>query len=395
MTRQNVTDGPREILTRKCPTCAGDGIVYSDESVAIDIERKLRELAAKPRSKAFTIELNARIAAMVVPRLEELEALTKRRFLILGRPNVHNDHFAVLKEGAYEQLAPEAPVQEGQKLEVQPVEVGLYDPSAGVAKLDGYAVVVAGAAKQVGKKLKVQVDRVFEGVAYASVVTTRKPVEPPITAETEAEKPTRATKSTTATTPAEPKKAEPKKAAAAKAVEAEAEEAEPAEAVAEAAEEEAATDTAAADAARKKRRRGTRGGRGRKRKPAGAAAAAAEAVEEEAEQPEPPTEAVEKAPRIHVPDLDLGAEDEVTEEGAEPSDNGSEAARKKRRRGTRGGRNRRKKPAAAVNGVEPAAGEAEAAEPEPAPVAAAAPEEQPGFEYVPMAEWIDDIEDRS
>ena len=29
MTRQNVTDGPREVLTKKCPTCAGDGIVVS------------------------------------------------------------------------------------------------------------------------------------------------------------------------------------------------------------------------------------------------------------------------------------------------------------------------------------------------------------------------------
>ena len=46
MTRQNVTDGPREILTRKCPTCAGDGIVVSDHTVAMQIERKLRALAA-------------------------------------------------------------------------------------------------------------------------------------------------------------------------------------------------------------------------------------------------------------------------------------------------------------------------------------------------------------
>ena len=42
MTRQNVTDGPREILTRKCPTCAGDGIVVSDHTVAMQIERRLR-----------------------------------------------------------------------------------------------------------------------------------------------------------------------------------------------------------------------------------------------------------------------------------------------------------------------------------------------------------------
>jgi ribonuclease G len=46
MTRQNVTDGPREILTRKCPVCEGDGVVVSDVSVAIDVERRLRALAA-------------------------------------------------------------------------------------------------------------------------------------------------------------------------------------------------------------------------------------------------------------------------------------------------------------------------------------------------------------
>ncbi len=51
MTRQNVTDGPREILTRKCPTCAGDGIVVSDHTVAMQIERKLRgaRVAREPR----------------------------------------------------------------------------------------------------------------------------------------------------------------------------------------------------------------------------------------------------------------------------------------------------------------------------------------------------------
>ena len=40
MTRQNVTDGPREILTVACPTCDGDGIVVSDETNAVDAERQ-------------------------------------------------------------------------------------------------------------------------------------------------------------------------------------------------------------------------------------------------------------------------------------------------------------------------------------------------------------------
>ena len=45
MTRQNVTDGPREIMTRPCPTCGGDGIVVSDATNALQIERRLRALA--------------------------------------------------------------------------------------------------------------------------------------------------------------------------------------------------------------------------------------------------------------------------------------------------------------------------------------------------------------
>src|ERR1044072_7382523 len=36
MTRQNITDGVREILTAPCPTGAGEGVVLSAETVALD-----------------------------------------------------------------------------------------------------------------------------------------------------------------------------------------------------------------------------------------------------------------------------------------------------------------------------------------------------------------------
>ncbi len=80
--------------------------------------------------------------------------------------------------------------------------------------------------------------------------------------------------------------------------------------------------------------------------------------------------------------------DAVAEEtdGAEPA-----PAKKKTRRGSRGGRNR-KKPAVAVaaagseNGTEPA---------EPAKASAEASgngAEPPADEYVPMSEWLDDLD---
>ncbi|MEX2031438.1 MAG: Rne/Rng family ribonuclease, partial [Dehalococcoidia bacterium] len=140
MTRQNVTDGPREILTKKCPTCTGEGVVVSEATAVVDIERRLRALAAsKPRTKAFRVELNAHVAELLIgpgaSRLQEIEANTKRRFYVDARDAVAHNHFVVVDEGTLEKLKPQAPVEEGQELDVKPVEVGRYDSSAGVAKL--------------------------------------------------------------------------------------------------------------------------------------------------------------------------------------------------------------------------------------------------------------------
>ena len=112
MTRQNVTDGPREMMTRKCPTCAGDGIVYL-RGVGRDRRRAAAAaLAAGSRAQAFRIELADPIAsALVGPgarRLVELEALTKKRFFLAGKPETHLDHFVVLSEGKLVDLAPPA-----------------------------------------------------------------------------------------------------------------------------------------------------------------------------------------------------------------------------------------------------------------------------------------------
>src|SRR5437016_9611256 len=89
MTRQNVTDGPREVMTKKCPTCGGDGIVVSEHTAAVDVERRLRSLVTPgSRAKAFKVEVAARVAWLVAgpggSRLRELEETTKRRFFLVG-----------------------------------------------------------------------------------------------------------------------------------------------------------------------------------------------------------------------------------------------------------------------------------------------------------------------
>jgi ribonuclease G len=410
MTRQNVTDGPREIMTRKCPTCAGDGIVYSEASAAIDVERRLRSFAAGSKSQAFRIELSAPIAsALVGPgarRLIELEALTKRRFFLEGKPSTHADHFVVLAEGKLADLAPQSPVEEGAELTIELVEVDRHDAAAAVGKLDGLDVCVGEAAELVGKRVKVRVERVLDGTAYATLARRAKQGPEPLTAEAEAEKPTRkppARKGAGAQVDGELLDGEPvddgEPVADADEPTDEVETLEALEATtadaeaegAEAEEEDAEDEPAAAGApAKKKTRRGSRGGKNRK-KPAGATAATAAAGEEaageaeaeieaEAEVEDDAAEAPTKPPRaqtprtprsvtIHVPSDSFGRDgDDEEADGAEPAaeaaaDGTTAPAKKKTRRGSRGGKNR-KRPAgagaaagASTNGAEPANGD--------------------------------------
>ncbi len=71
-------------------------------------------------------------------------------------------------------------------------EVGRYDATAAAGKIDGIDVLVADAAKLVGKKATVTIGRVLEGQAFATLVASGATGEGPITFESEAEKPTRA-----------------------------------------------------------------------------------------------------------------------------------------------------------------------------------------------------------
>ena len=378
MTRQNVTDGPREILTRKCTVCGGDGVILSEASAAVDAERRLRALAASaPRTKAFKVELEAKVASRLVgpgaSRLLAIEEETKRRFLLVPRSDVAVERFEVLGKGTPESLAGNAKGAEleGKQVELKLGEVGRYDVKAGVGKLDGVTVCVGNASGLVGKKAKVRIERVLDGTAYATVVGGKKAPEEAITAESAAEKPTRKP-------PAKKQVDEPQPGAVSE--EAAAGVDDDVDAVAELEEGAAAEAGVEGDAEtgvvaavdqppKKKTRRGSRGGRRRKKKPATAEANGAAAPDVTATEGSAAESAAADgdgrlhvdheadgdgdAPRIHLPDPALGREDEQDEApSADPAGADGEEPRpkKKTRRGSRGGRNRRRKPAAAQGG---------------------------------------------
>ena len=205
MTRQNVTEGVREILTKTCPTCQGEGVVLSEESVSIDAERRLRELAAeRPEPEAYLIQIHPRVAALLaggVGRpLLAIEDETGKSFHFEGSEALPLDHFAVTMEGSREEVEQRAlPFSEGDEVLVTIEEPHMYNEDDAVAKLDGYVISVAKAGRLIGKKTLVRIDKVARSAASATLVegaevsdaTPSNGAAPPKASDPESKKPRR------------------------------------------------------------------------------------------------------------------------------------------------------------------------------------------------------------
>ena len=175
MTRQNVTDGVREILTKTCPACDGEGVVLSEETVAIDAERQLREVALeKPEVEAFLVQVNPRVTHLLVNGpgrpIQDVERETGKQFLFEGSEGLPIDHFAVTLEGTREEVEGRAlPFQEGDEVLLKIEEPHMYAEDDAVAKLDGYVIAVAGAGRFIGEKRLVRIEQVGRTAASGSL----------------------------------------------------------------------------------------------------------------------------------------------------------------------------------------------------------------------------------
>ena len=247
MTRQNVTDGPREILTISCPSCAGDGVIVSPETHAVEAERRLRRHVAGSKSEAFLVELHSEVARILSgpggTHLEELEKETGRRFAFKTKKSFRLDRFQILAEGKASQIEglgpkPEEPAKTRAKRGRAPTAVALEDTVL-EAELEEVASGEDGAAPP-EEKPKKKTRRGTRGGRG------------------------RKKKAATAATAADGAKVEPQP------------EPEPEEAAAPAPGEAGVNgDAPAEEKPKKKTRRGTRGGRRRRKKPAAETGSAA------------------------------------------------------------------------------------------------------------------------
>ncbi len=190
MTRQNVTEGVREIMTRSCPTCEGEGVIRSEETIAIEFERRLRDVAVEhPEAEAFLVQANPRVSTQFTGHgsrvLHALEAQTGKSFLFEGSEGLDLDHFAITFIGTRAEVEERAlPFRQGDEVLVEIVEPHMYDVDDAVAKIDGYIISIAGAAPYVGEKRMVRIDQVGRTAASALLLDeSGEVIAPPVREE--------------------------------------------------------------------------------------------------------------------------------------------------------------------------------------------------------------------
>ena len=177
MTRQNVTDGVREIMTRDCRVCGGEGVVRSEETIAIEFARRMTQLATDSAdAEAFLLQINARVTAEFTGQggwmLAGIEQTTGKRFFFEGSEGLPGEHFDVLLAGTLAEVEERAvPFRPGEEVFVELIEPHMFRAGDAVAKIDGYIVAVRDGGDKIGSRVMVRIESAGRNEADAVIVS--------------------------------------------------------------------------------------------------------------------------------------------------------------------------------------------------------------------------------
>ncbi len=176
MTRKNVSDGILGTMCKVCPCCEGRGFVKSEETIRLEVERKVRKLTRESKNRGFLFKLNSDIAALVIGQdgknLKHLESITKRYIAIQSDPKLPLDTFLLVAEGSVGQIKEAArPCRPGDLIDLVIEEQYLHNKNDAISRLDGYIVQILGGGKYLGERVKVRIKSVSKTSAVAEIIT--------------------------------------------------------------------------------------------------------------------------------------------------------------------------------------------------------------------------------
>jgi ribonuclease G len=173
MTRQNITDGARGVLTKECPSCSGKARILSEDTAARNAVRALRRQTRTSPHQAFLYEVNHSVGERVAKMgwLKALEKETRKHIYFEGSQALPVDHLRLIVGGTREDVERQrVPVREGQELEVELEHTLTYSPGDAVAHVDGYEITVVGGRQSLGKRRTVKVTSMSRTGAFATLM---------------------------------------------------------------------------------------------------------------------------------------------------------------------------------------------------------------------------------
>ncbi|WP_328587532.1 ribonuclease E/G [Acetivibrio saccincola] len=98
MTRKNIREGFESLVTQPCPYCEGRGKILSSESVARNVEKKIRKYFAQTIASAIEVEVHPSVAEVLLGKndgnLFRIENAFNKRIVIKASEDVkHEDIF--------------------------------------------------------------------------------------------------------------------------------------------------------------------------------------------------------------------------------------------------------------------------------------------------------------
>ncbi|NLB73851.1 MAG: Rne/Rng family ribonuclease [Firmicutes bacterium] len=179
MTRKKTRPGLQEALTRSCPYCDGRGLILSEETLAFRAERVLKQIAGKTDQEAMLVTLHPNVASLLIGQgggnLSRLEQETGKIIYVRGNPNVHMEDMGEIVTGKQEAIRKMAvPVSVGDVIEVEIKEQHASNPANGITRIDGYILDIDGAGGIVGKRILVEIRKVFRTYAKGKPVETKE-----------------------------------------------------------------------------------------------------------------------------------------------------------------------------------------------------------------------------
>lgn len=176
MTRKKVRSDLPSFLSKECPYCEGRGRIPSEETVAIDVKRRLRKATAGQSDReAILLEVHPLVASAIIgpngSGLKKWERETGKSLIIRGREDLHIEKVRILETGDRKTLLKKAaPLTVGQVLDVTVEDKHYNQPADGIARKDGLVITIEQGADYIGKQVAIEIKKIYPTYALATLL---------------------------------------------------------------------------------------------------------------------------------------------------------------------------------------------------------------------------------